>query len=103
MVWCDFRTFIFLQRQSSSMEEDGYTHLVTVSDITEKYVWFMIDSVDDNIGVPIPKNSSNQTSQTELTISSLEIGDKCRLTFVPKNRQCTAWYAGPISVVEINS
>lgn len=83
--------------------EESYTHLVTVSDITEEYVWFSIDATDDNIAVPIPKNSSNQTSQTELTISSLEKGDRCRLTFVPKNRQCTAWYAGSISVVEINS
>lgn len=79
------------------------THLVSVSDITDEYVWFTIDSMDDNIGVPIPKNSSNQTSQTELTISSLEKGDRCRLTFVAKNSQCTAWYAGSISVVEVNS
>lgn len=80
--------------------KEKFTHQVTVADITERYVWFSIDESNKDIETPIPKESDDQTAQTELTISSLEIGDRCRLTFVSENDRCTAWYAGSISVVD---
>jgi phosphoribosylformylglycinamidine (FGAM) synthase-like amidotransferase family enzyme len=80
--------------------KERVTHSVTVSDITDRFVWFSIDGSDKDIEVPIPKHSGDQSSQTEKTISSLEIDDRCRLTFVDENGRCTAWYAGFILILD---